>query len=53
MTYYALELVNLKNEKPEVMEALMKGEFSINRSRNIFAGVLVDMAALAHMLKMV
>ena len=43
MTYYALELVNLKNEKPEVMEALIKGAFSINRSGNAFAGVAVDM----------
>ena len=44
MTYYALELVNVKNEKPEVMEALIKGVFSINRSGNTFAGVAVDMA---------
>ena len=44
MTYYALELVYIKNETPEVMEALMKGAFSINRSGNAFAGVPVDMA---------
>ena len=44
MTYYALELVNVKNEKLEVMEAIMKGAFSINRSGNTFAGVPVDMA---------
>ena len=44
MTYYGLELVDLKNEKPEVMEALIKGAFSINRSGNAFAGVPVDMA---------
>ena len=44
MIYYALELVNVKNEKPEVMEALIKGAFSINRSGNSFAGVVVDMA---------
>ena len=44
MTYYALELVNVKNEKSEVMEALIKGAFWINRSGNAFAGVAVDMA---------
>ena len=44
MIYYALELVNVKNEKPEVMEALIKGAFSINRSGNAFARVVVDMA---------
>ena len=44
MTYYALELVNVKNEKSEVMEALIKGAFLINRSGNAFAGVAVDMA---------
>ena len=44
MTYYVLKLVNVKNKKPEVMEALMKGAFSINRSGNAFAGVPVDMA---------
>ena len=44
MTYYAPELVNLRIEKPEVMEALMKRAFSINRSGNVFAGVPVDMA---------
>jgi len=44
MTYYALELVNLKIEKPEVMEDLLKGAFSISRSGNAFAGVPVDMA---------
>ena len=43
MTSYALELVNIKNEKPEVMEALMKGAFSINRSGYAFARVPVDM----------
>ena len=49
MTCYALELVNLKNEKPEVMEALMKGAFSINRSGNAFAGVAVGVAGVADM----
>ena len=44
MTYYALDLVNVKNEKPEVKEALMKGAFSINRSGNAFAGVPIEMA---------
>ena len=44
MTYYALELVNVKNEKPEVMEALIKRAFSINRSGNAFSGETVDMA---------
>ena len=39
-----LELTNVKNEKPEVMEALTKRAFSINRSGNAFAGVPVDMA---------
>ena len=41
-----LELANVKNEKPEVMDALIKGAFSINRSGNAFAGVYdaVDMA---------
>ena len=43
MTYYALELVNVKNEKPEVMEALIKRAFSINRSGNAFSGETVDM----------
>ena len=45
ITYYTLELVNLKNEKPEVMEALLKGAFSINRPGNAFAGVAIDMAS--------
>ena len=44
MTYYALELVNVKNENREIMGALIKGEFWINRSGNAFAGVAVDMA---------
>ena len=44
MTYYALELVNVKNENREIMRALIKGEFLINRSGNAFAGVAVDMA---------
>ena len=39
-----LELTNVKNEKPEVMEALTKRAFSIKRSGNAFAGVPVDMA---------
>ena len=41
-----IELANVKNEKPEVMDALIKGAFSINRSGNAFAGVYnaVDMA---------
>ena len=39
-----LQLANVKNEKPEVMEALIKRAFSINRSGNAFAGVPVDMA---------
>ena len=49
MIYYALELVNVKNEKPEVMEALIKGAFSINRSGNAFAGVAVGVAGVADM----
>ena len=43
MAYYALELVNVKNAKPEVMEALMKRAFSIKKSGNAFAGEPVDM----------
>ena len=39
-----LELANVKNEKPYVMEALIKRAFSINGSRNAFAGVPVGMA---------
>ena len=35
-----LKLVNLKNEKPEVMKTLMKGAFSIYRSVNTFDMVL-------------
>ena len=38
-----LELANVKNEKPEVIDALTKGAFSINRSGNAFAGVPIDM----------
>ena len=44
IAYYPLELRNVKSEKPEVMEDLMKGAFTINRPRYIFAGVPVDMA---------
>ena len=40
MTRYTIELVNLKNEKRQ----LMKGAFSVNRSGNTFAGVPADMA---------
>ena len=39
-----IDLANVKNEKPEVMEALIKRAFSINRLGNAFAGVPVDMA---------
>ena len=41
MTYYSLEL---KHNRPEVMEALVKGAFSVNRSANPFARVHVGMA---------
>ena len=44
MIYYTLELINVKNEKPGLMEALIKGAFSIDKSGNAFAGVPVDMA---------
>ena len=43
MRHYALELVYVKNEKPDVMEALLKEALSRNRSGNAFAGVPVDM----------
>ena len=44
MAYYALELSNLHNDKPEVFELLQKGAFSMNRSGKPFSGVGVDMA---------
>ena len=42
MTYYALELSNHHNDKPEVFELLQKGAFSVNRSGKPFSGVGVD-----------
>ena len=44
MTYYALELVNLKEEKPELLEVLKDGAFSINRTGRPFSRVGIDMA---------
>ena len=44
MTYYSLELAKFKNDKLEVMEGLMNGAFSINRTENLLAGVPFDKA---------
>ena len=43
MTYYALELENMQNEKPEVTEYL-NGAFSVNRTGKPLSRVAVDMA---------
>ena len=51
MTYYALDPINAKNKKPEVIEVLMKEALLINRSRNAFAGVPIDMALKQSILK--
>ena len=44
MTYYALELENIQNEKPQVIENLKNGAFSVNRTGKAFSIVAVDMA---------
>ena len=44
MTYYALELENIQNEKPQVIEYLKNGAFSENRTGKAFSIVAVDMA---------
>ena len=44
MTYYALELENIQNEKPRVIEYLKNGAFSVNRTGKAFSIVAVDMA---------
>ena len=44
MTYYALELENIQNEKPQVIEYLKNGAFSVNRTGKAFSGAAVDMA---------
>ena len=44
MTYYALELANLKEENPELLEVLKDGAFSINRTGRPFSRVGIDMA---------
>ena len=44
MTYYALELENIQNEKPQVIEYLKNGAFSVNRTGKGFSIVAVDMA---------
>ena len=44
MTYYALELENIQNEKPQVIEYLKNGAFSVNRTGKAFSIVAVDMA---------
>ena len=45
MTYYVLELENIQNEKPEVVEYLKDGVFSVNRTRKPFSRVVVDMTS--------
>ena len=44
MTYYALELCNLKAANPDVYQLLKGGAFSVNRSGKPFSRVPVDMA---------
>ena len=44
MTYYALELENMQNEKPEVIDHLKNSAFSENRTGKPFSRVAVDMA---------
>ena len=44
MTYYALELDSIQNEKSEVTEYLKNGAFSVNRTEKPFSRVAVDMA---------
>ena len=44
MTYYALELAKVQNEKPEVIEYLKNGAFSVNRTGKLFSRAAVDMA---------
>ena len=44
MTYYALELENIQNEKPQVIEYLKNGAFSVNCTGKAFSIVAVDMA---------
>ena len=44
MTYYALELENMLNEKPEVIEYLKNGAFSVNRTGKPFSRIAVNMA---------
>ena len=44
MTYYALELDNIQNEKSEVTEYLKNGAFSVNGTEKPFSRVAVDMA---------
>ena len=36
MTYYALELENIQNQKPEVIEYLKNGAFSVYRTEKPF-----------------
>ena len=43
MLYFALELCNLKNVKPDVYTALTNGGFSVRRTENPFSQVGVDM----------
>ena len=44
MTYYALELENIQNGKPEVIEYLKNGAFSANCTGKPFSRVALDMA---------
>ena len=44
MSLYSLELTNLRDQSPEVFEALSNGAFSVNRTGNPFANVGTDMA---------
>ena len=44
MTYYALELENIQNGKPEVIEYLKNGAFSANCTGKPFSRVALDKA---------
>ena len=46
MAFYALELWNLKYDRPDLLEVFKSGGFSINRTGKSFYRVGVDMALL-------
>ena len=43
MAYYTLELEKIQNEKPEVIEYLKNGAFSVNCTGKPFSRVAFDM----------